>query len=92
MLICKVIGNVISTVKNPAYEGRKILLVSILDTEGNPTGETEIAIDLVDAGIGDIMLLSKEGGAARRILEAPDAPVRAFIAGVIDNWEVYSKE
>ena len=51
MLIAKVIGNVVSTVKNPVYKGMKILLVEILDLEGNLTGETEVVVDLVDAGI-----------------------------------------
>jgi len=91
MHIAKVKSNVVATVKHPAYKGLKLLVVrAIHPVSGEEYGETLIAVDFVDAGEGDIVLLSQEGGSARRMLNDLTAPVRSFILGIIDDWEIES--
>ncbi len=91
MHIAKVKSNVVSTVKHPAYKGLKLLLVrAIHPVTGEEYGDTIIAVDFVDAGEGDIVLLSQEGGSVRRMLKDMTAPVRSFIVGIVDDWEIES--
>ena len=82
------IGRIRSTICSPAFEGRKLLFVDLLDLEGNETGKDLIAVDAVGAGAGETVLVLDEGNGARQVLEAPDAPIRAVIVGVIDEIEV----
>ena len=88
MFLGRVISPVVSTAKHPAYKGRKLFLVRRLELTGEPDNEDTLAIDLVDAGVGDIVLVSQEGGAARKIIEQQDAPVRSIIVGIVERWEV----
>jgi ethanolamine utilization protein EutN len=88
MKIGRVTGTVVSTIQAPAYAGRRLLLCDLLDLDGRPTGEYLIAIDLVDAGAGEMVLLLDEGNSARQMLGEPDAPVRAVVAGVVDALEL----
>jgi len=89
MLICRVVGDVVSTIKNQHLKGHKLLLVQPVALDGaTPKGETMIALDKVDAGPQDLVLVNREGGAARMILGNPKIPVQAVIVGVIDNLDV----
>lgn len=88
MKIGRVAGTVVATICSPALEGRKLLFVDLLDLEGNETGKDLIAVDAVGAGAGETVLVLDEGNGARQVLEAPDAPIRAVIVGVIDEIEV----
>lgn len=89
MLICRVVGDVVSTQKNVHLEGHKLLLVQPVDLDGStPMGVSMIAVDKVDAGDGDLVLVNKEGGSARLLLEDDEIPVQAVIVGVIDGMEV----
>lgn len=88
MKIGRVAGTVVATICSPALEGRKLLFVDLLDLEGNETGRDLIAVDTVGAGAGETVLVLDEGNGARQVLEAPDAPIRAVIVGVIDEIEV----
>jgi len=85
VLIAKVKGSVNSTVKNTCLEGFKILLVEILDLEGRDTGREYLAVDTVDAGLDDTVLLCMEGGAVGVVMEYPRASCDAAIVGVIDR-------
>ncbi len=85
MRIGKVIGNVVCTVKHPAYERTKLLIVEFLDGNLRPTGKTVVAIDTVDAGEGDVVLVVDEGRAARQVLGMEDIPVRTLVIGVCDQ-------
>jgi microcompartment protein CcmK/EutM len=69
MYIGKVIGTVVSTIKISHLDGRKLLLVDQLDLEGNETGAYDIAVDVVQAGPGDTVLVIDEGNGARQILQ-----------------------
>jgi len=84
MHLARVIGKIISTVKNPAYEDRKLLLVQKLHLDGKPMGVATVAVDYVDAGEGDIVLLGAAPGLASTVFNIPDAPIRELVMGVID--------
>lgn len=92
MFLGKVISPVVSTAKHPAYIGRKLFLVRRIGLDGEPENDDTLAIDLVDAGVGDIVLVSQEGGAARRIIGDMEAPVRTIIVGIVERVEIDLKE
>jgi ethanolamine utilization protein EutN len=86
MFIARVIGDVVSTHKNQRLEGKKLLLVRRLDLEGREDGSVEvIAVDVVDAGVGDKVLVVQEGSSARTVLDDPKIPVQAVIVGVVES-------
>lgn len=86
MILAKVTGNVVSTIAAPGYGARKILIVRPVDPEGNPSGKSFLAIDTMQAGTGDTVLVMEEGGSARLILGEPDTfTVKAVIAGIVDE-------
>lgn len=86
MILAKVIGNVVSTIIAPGYESKKILVVQPIDPAGNPKGSSFLAIDAVQAGVGDTVLILEEGGSARAIINEPDSmTVKAVIAGIVDD-------
>lgn len=87
MKIGRVAGTVVATICLPALEGRKLLFVDLLDLQGNETGRDLIAVDAVGAGAGETVLVLDEGNGARQVLEAPDAPIRAVVVGVVDEIE-----
>jgi microcompartment protein CcmK/EutM len=93
MFVAVVTGNVVSTIKRPNFHGSKLLLIRQLALpEKTPTGDETIAVDTVDAGIGDHVLICKEGGSARMVLGSTDAHVAQVIVGVVDavtldNWK-----
>ena len=88
MVIGRVLGNLVSTQKNRKLEGTKLLLVQPLDLEGAPRGASVIAIDSVDAGVGDRVLLVLDGKAAMAALDRGLAAVDAAVIGVIDAVDV----
>lgn len=87
MLIAKVIGTTVSTVKDEKLVGRKLLIVRQTDERGNPSGKPFIAIDTVDAGLGDLVLTAS-GSSARQTNITKDTPVDAVIMAMIDFLEV----
>ena len=84
MYIGRVTGTVVATIKHEAFAGRKLLLVDRLGLDGEPTGEYDICVDVVQAGVGDRVLVMDEGNGARQILARKVAPVRAVVVGVVD--------
>jgi len=86
--IGRVAGTVVSTICSPSLEGRKLLSIDLLDLDGNATGKDLIAVDAVGAGAGETVLVLDEGNGARQVLEAPNAPIRAVVVGVIDEVEI----
>ncbi|MEA2081363.1 MAG: EutN/CcmL family microcompartment protein [Elusimicrobiota bacterium] len=86
MKICKVVGKVWATRKHACLKNRKLLLVVPFDTETQKTkGETVMAVDLVDAGEGSVVLVSDEGNSARGMLDDPVAGIRTVVCGIIDE-------
>lgn len=92
MLIGQVIGNVVATQKNDKLRGAKLLLVQPLDLQQRPRGAAILAIDSVDAGVGDRVLLVQEGRAAQLALGQGVAAVDAAIVGVVDSLELHGLE
>jgi len=92
MLICRVKGEVVSTVKNDRLQNYKLLLVQPQDLKAEDLGADLIALDLVDAGIGDLVLVNKEGSSARTLLDDEKVPVQAVIVGVIDGVEIFDSD
>jgi microcompartment protein CcmK/EutM len=87
MLIARVVGNIVATQKNPKLEGAKLMLVQPLGLDGKDRGGTVLAIDSVDAGIGDRVLLVQDGKAAMQALGRGLAGVDAAIVGVVDSLD-----
>jgi microcompartment protein CcmK/EutM len=89
MLLARVKGNVVSTQKNEFLRGHKLLIVHQIDTDYNEIdGIDIIVIDLVNAGIGDIVIVVQEGSAVKQILGHGNAPVHSMIVAVVDDIEV----
>lgn len=84
MFLGKVIGYVVSTVKHPAYEGKKILIVRKLDSDRNETDDYEIAVDYVGAGVGDLVIAGGAPGAAEAVFGIERAPMKELIMGIVD--------
>lgn len=89
MLICKVVGEMVSTIKNRCLEGHKLMIVQPLNLQNQPDGPSFIAIDKVEAGPNDLVLVNKEGGSARILLEDERVPVQAVIIGIIDGVNIF---
>jgi microcompartment protein CcmK/EutM len=88
MYIGRVTGTVIATIKHEAFHDRKLLLVDRLNLKGEPTGQYDICVDVVQAGLGDRVMVIDEGNGARQILNREVAPVRAVIVGIVDDVEL----
>jgi len=89
MRIARVVKTVVSTIHNPLFEDRRLLLCDFLGTDGKPTGGYTIAVDNVDAGAGEVVLILDEGNSARQMLgKEPDGAVRAVVAGIVDEMIV----
>ena len=87
MRLCKVLGSVTAAVKHPAYDGRPLLIVLPTDADGNETASSFLAIDTVQAGPGDRVLVLTEGTGVRQILkaDATSTPIRSLIVGIVDQ-------
>jgi len=88
MLIGRVIGDVVATQKAPSHQGRKILVVQPLNLDGSDRGEAVLALDAVDAGIGERVLLATEGFSAMTAVGRPNSPIDMAVIGVIDTVDL----
>jgi microcompartment protein CcmK/EutM len=85
MVIGKVVGTVVTTISHRDYKNRRLLVVQPLALEGEKPDEDFIALDNTQAGIGDTVLVNREGNGARQALRNPDAAVISVIVGIIDS-------
>jgi ethanolamine utilization protein EutN len=89
VFLARIKGNIVSTPKNQFLVGHKLLLVHQIDFERKYIGDKDIiAIDLVDAGIGDDVIVVQEGDAVQQILGHANAPVNTMIIAVVDNIDI----
>ena len=84
MKVGKVAGTVVSTINIPLLDGHRLLLCDIQDISGEASGYT-IAVDVVDAGVGETVLILDEGNSARQILGRDWGAIRAVVVGVVDE-------
>lgn len=87
MMICRVVGTVVSTIKDEKLTGRKILIVREATTENELVGKPLAAIDTVDAGVGDLVLIA-QGSSARQTNLTKETPTDAVIMAIIDELQV----
>jgi microcompartment protein CcmK/EutM len=90
MQIAKVIGTTVSTIKDEKLVGRKLLILRPADETGEPSGKPFVAIDTVNAGVGELVLTAS-GSSARQTTITKDCPVDTVIMAVIDSLEVDGK-
>lgn len=88
MLIARVVGELVATQKHPSHEGRKILLVQPLNLDGSNRGDPLVALDAVDAGVGDRVLLVTEGFSAMTSVDRPQSPIDMAVIGFIDHIDL----
>ena len=98
MYIGRVSGTVVATIKNELFEGRKLLVVDRLGLPagtgnglemGEPTSQYDIAVDMVQAGMGDLVLVLDEGNSARQVVDRePNGAIRAVIVGIVDEVDL----
>ena len=89
MFLAKIKGNIVSTPKNKFLIGHKLLIVHPIDYNGNLIGKKDfIALDQIDAGIGDSVIVVQEGDAVEQILGHANAPVNTMIIAIVDDIEI----
>ena len=88
MILGKVCGAIHSTINHKFYDNRKLLVVDKLAMDGKPTGAYLIAVDQVDAGAGETVLVIDEGNSARSIVKDDMAPLRSIIVGIVDEVNI----
>jgi len=89
MILARVIGNIESTHKYYQYEGLKMLYVQKLELDLNPVGDPFIAVDAVDAGEGDLVLVMEEGWSAWQAVGKKKAPINRAVIGIVDEINLY---
>ncbi len=90
MLIARVVGNIVSTIKDDKLTGRKLLIVREATAENELVGKPIAAVDTVDAGIGDLVLIA-QGSSARQTNLTKETPTDAVIMAIIDELQVDGK-
>jgi ethanolamine utilization protein EutN len=88
MIIARVIGDLVATRKHASHEGRKVLLVQPLTLEGQDRGDPLVALDWVDAGVGDRVLIVSEGWSAMTSVERPNSPIDMAVVAVVDTVDL----
>ena len=89
MRCCRVIGPLWASAKHPAFAGHSLFVVQPLDQRGGDAGASFVAIDHVQAGTGDQVLVLTEGNGVRQILRQGDiTPIRSIIVGIVDHVEI----
>ena len=88
MIIGKVVGTVVTTIGHPHYKNRRLLVVQPLALAGQPEDGDFLALDNTQAGLGDTVLVNREGNGARQVLGNPEAAVISVIVGIIDSVDL----
>jgi ethanolamine utilization protein EutN len=87
MKLARVVGNVVATAHHPAYDGHKLMMIEGLEPDGSVVGKSTLAVDLVQAGPGDRVLVLTEGNGIRQLLGRDAGPIRSAIVGIVDHVE-----
>jgi microcompartment protein CcmK/EutM len=87
VLLAKIVGTVVATRKDPRLVSNKLLIVRPVDPRGKAEGNYLVAVDTVDAGVGETVLVVS-GSSARMAAGLKDTPVDAAIVGIVDQVDV----
>lgn len=90
MRIATVVGNVVSTVKDNTFSGYKLMIIEYMDESGRPSGARQIAFDAAQAGVGDVVLVNVDGGAANMFLDK-EIIADLTICGILDSYTYNGK-
>ncbi|MEN8241193.1 MAG: EutN/CcmL family microcompartment protein [Chloroflexota bacterium] len=90
MILGKVVGTVVTTISHPDYDNRRMLVVQPLTLPGDPPEGDFVALDTTHAGVGDTVLVNREGNGARQVLNNPDGCVISLIVGIVDSLYIES--
>jgi microcompartment protein CcmK/EutM len=85
MILGKVVGTVVTTISHRDYKNRRLLVIQPMGIEGESPEDDFIALDNTQAGIGDTVLVNREGNGARQVLRNPDACIISVIVGIVDS-------
>ena len=89
MILARVLGNVVATQKNQRYQNARVMLCQQITPEGEEMSNTVLALDSVDAGVGDTVLIVQEGwGASTAATGEPGAAIDSAIVGVVDTIDL----
>lgn len=89
MILARVLGNVVATTKNRRYENASVMLCQQITPEGDETAMTVLALNSVDAGVGDTVLIVQEGwSASTSATGKPGAAIDSAIVGVVDRIDL----
>jgi ethanolamine utilization protein EutN len=88
MILARVVGNVVATQKDHRYEGGRIMVVRPINPDGSDAGDELLALDAVDSGVGDMVVVVREGwSASTTSTGSPGAAIDSAIIGVVDTVE-----
>jgi microcompartment protein CcmK/EutM len=90
--IARVVGNLVSTIKDKSFSGYKLMIVEYLNPDGTLDGKRQIAFDAAHAGVGDIVLVNIDGGAANMFTGDKDLIADNTICGVLDSFTIGGKQ
>ncbi|MBT7075045.1 MAG: hypothetical protein HN922_09080 [Anaerolineae bacterium] len=85
MILGKVTGTVVTTISHPHFDSRRLLTVQPLVFDGEPATGGFIAVDNTHAGVGDMVLVNREGNSARAVLNLEDGCIISVIVGIVDS-------
>jgi microcompartment protein CcmK/EutM len=93
MILARVIGNIVATQKNVRYENARVMLCQQITPEGDDTSYIVLALDAVDAGVGDTVLIVQEGWSASTVATGKaGAAIDSAIVGVVDRIDLLEQE
>ena len=89
MILCRVIGDAVSPVQHRVYDGRTILVCQPVRADGaTRLGYAFLAVDSVQAGEGDLVVVAREGNAARQVLGTDADPFHSVVLGIVDDVDI----
>ena len=89
MILCRVLGNVVSVQQKDVYNGKIVLVCQPVEADGTTKkGQAFLAVDSVQAGEGDLVVVAREGNAARQVLGTDDDPFHSVVLGVVDSIDL----
>lgn len=88
MFLARIVGTVTSTIKHEAYANTKLMLVQPITPDGDDTGDSLLAVDTIGAGVGERVLVLRQGVAAAQVLGIDRPPIRSVIAGIVDEIDI----